>query len=205
MEHFAPSGGHVLRTVGEPVGFDRVDDADFDPGAAAGEGGVDPREVVGDHRIFLVPGGLVADRSRVVALGLARHRHPGEVRHADGHAERGLPVAMSLVSLEIEVPVGDAVQFGEDAAAAVLPRGALRLLGGGELISVAEHVDARKLERTVAAHRFAERAGLRFERVLFHHMARKADVVLFAPVADGVGESRGEPLRNMVVVAVAGE
>ena len=127
------------------------------------------------------------------------------MRDADGHAKGGLPVAMAFVPHEVEVPVGHAVEFAEDAAAAELTRGGLGLLGGGELLAVAERVDAGEEEAAVAAHGFAQGGGLRRQRRLLHHMARAAEVVLFAPVADGVRESGCKAFGHMVMETIAGQ
>ena len=95
----------------EPVALDGVDHADPDDRFSAGEGGRDAREMVFDVPVFGVPGGLIVDRRGVVALGFALHRDPGEVRDADGHAERRLPVPVQLVAAEIVIPAGHAVQL----------------------------------------------------------------------------------------------
>ena len=165
-----------------------MDHADPDPRPAARHRRIHPREVVRDQPVLIVPRRLVTDRSRIIPLRLARHRHPRQMRHPDGHAQRRLPVPMPLVAHEIEIPVGHAVEFGEHSAPAVLVRRAGRLLRGGELHPVAEHVDAGELEGAVAAHRFAERMGLRLQRRLLHHVPGEADAVLLAPAADRIGE-----------------
>ena len=84
-------------------------------------------------------------------------------------------------------------------------RGALGLLGGGELHIVAEHVDTGQLEGAVAAHRLTQRRGLGFERRLRHHMTGQPQIMRFAPLADRVGEGGSEPLGHVIVVAVTGK
>ena len=201
----SPAGGLILRPIDHPVGFDRVDHSDADLRRPPGQRGIDPGEVVADEPVALPPRGLPGDRGGIIALRLPRHRHPGKVGNPYRHTERGLPVPLPLVDGEVAVPVGDAVEFAQHAAATVLVRGALRLFGGGKFHPVTEHVDAGQLKGAVAAHRLAERRGLGFERRLRHHMAGQPQVVRLAPLADGVGEGGGEPFRHMVMVAVAGK
>ena len=64
----------------------------------------------------------------------------------DGDTERGLPVSVALVTGKVEIPVGHAVQFAENPAAAVLTGSAGRLLNGGKFDPVAEHVNPGQLE-----------------------------------------------------------
>ena len=152
-------GRLLQRAEAEPVGLDRVDRPPTRTrGSPAREHGVHAGEVVLDQRVLAVPRRLVADGGRVIALRLARHGDPGEVRHAHRDAERRLPVALRLVARRTEVPVGHPVELAQHAGAAVLVRGALGLLGGGVLLAVAEHVDAGKVEGAVGPHRLAERA-----------------------------------------------
>ena len=170
---------------------------------AAGERRVDAREMIFHITVLPIPWGLIIEGGRVIALSLPVHGHPGQVRDAHGHAQRGLPVAAELVAAEIKVPVGHAVELGEHAFAPELAGGGLRLLGGGKLTAVIEHVNARQLEAAVGAHGFPERPGLRKEGGLFHHVAGQHQAVVMAPCADLVGKGLGKTLRDMVVEMIA--
>ena len=79
----------------------------------------------------------------------------------------------------------------------------LRLLGGGVLALIAQHVDAGQAEGAVGAHRVAQHRGLRHQRGLLQHVAGEHDAVVAAPGAAGVRKRRREPLGKMVVVVVA--
>jgi len=52
-----------------------------------------PREVVLHIGVVCVPGGLVEDAGREVALGFGLHGVPAQVGAPEGHAEQRLPVA----------------------------------------------------------------------------------------------------------------
>ena len=146
---------------------------------------------------------MAVDRRRIVTLGFARHAHPREVMHAHRHAQGRLPIALTFVTGEIEIPVGHAVQFTGHSGAAILTHRTLRLLGRRELDRIAQHVDARQLEATVAAHRIADRADLAMKRLLLHQMSGERDAVFFAPAAESVGKSCRKTLRAVVMIAPA--
>ena len=186
--------GPVVRAVGDPAGFHRVDYADADPRFPAGHQGVHPGKVILDERVFPPPGALVPDGGGIVALGFPVHGAPVQVRHAHGHTQGGLPVALQLVSLEVEVPVRHPVQLAGHAGASLLVRGGSRLLHGQELTPVAQHVHPGQREGAIGAHTLTHGAGLGFQGSLFHHMAGHQDAVLPAPVADLVAEGGYKPL-----------
>ena len=148
------------RTGGDPKALDRMDDTDADKRRAAGERGVEPRKMIFDERIFLIPRRLIVDGRGIVALCFARHRHPRKVRHAHGHAERRLPIALEFVAAEVKIPVGDAIELGHHRFLAVLMHRRLRLLGGGEFAVVAQHVDAGDGKPAIGAHHLAAGHGL---------------------------------------------
>ena len=79
----------------------------------------------------------------------------------------------------------------------------LRLFRRGELVPVLEHIDPGQPERTVGAHRLAERAGLALERRFVHHVPGQLQPVTLAPRPDLIGERRREALGDVVVVEVA--
>jgi hypothetical protein len=182
-----------------------VDDGHAGQAPPPRERGVQAGEVVLHRAVLAPPGRVVADRGRVVALGLAAHGDPGEVVDADGHAEGRLPVALGLVAHKVVVPVGHAVELAEHAGAPVLAGDALGLLGGAVLAAVAEHIDAGELEAGQRAHGLADRRRLRLERRLLHHVAGEGDAVGGAPVGQRAGEGLGEAPGHMVVEAVAGQ
>ena len=64
------------------------------------------------------------------------------------------------MAAEIEIPVGNAVAFGQYTGIAVLVRRTRRLLNGGKFAVVAKHINARQRERTVRTHSVAYRRGL---------------------------------------------
>ena len=123
--------------------------------------------------------------------------------HAQGHAQRGLPIALQLVAAKIEVPAGYAVQLAEHGLAPILAHRALALFGGGILALVAQHIDARDAEGTVRTHGLAQRAGLAQQRRLLHHVACERQVVFVAPGAAGVRERGSKPFGYVVVIVVA--
>ena len=114
--------------------------ADADRGRAARHGGVHAGKMVFNIAVFRIPRRLIVYRGGVVALGFTLHRDPREVRNAHGNAERCLPVALKLVTAEVEVPVGDAVKLAHNALAAVLMRDRCRLLCGGIFAAVGKHI-----------------------------------------------------------------
>ena len=170
---------------------------------AAGQGGVHARKVVLDVGIFLIPRRLIADRGGIIALGGAAHGVPAQMRHAHGHAQRRLPVTLQLMAAEVEIPVGHAVQLAGHARIAELMHRGGRLLGGGELAMVAQHIDAGQLEAAVGTHGLAQSGGLRFERRLLHHVAGQHDAVFAAPAAHGVREGGGKALGDVIVIVIA--
>ena len=76
--------------------------------------------------------------------------------HAQRHAERRLPVALQLMSAEIIIPAGNAVQLTGHTLPAVLMHCALSLFRRRILPPIAKHVDTGLSEGTVGAHRFAK-------------------------------------------------
>ena len=163
--------GLVVGTEMEPIGFHRMNDADFHVGHAARHNGVDTGEVIFDMFIFRIPRGLIADGRGIVTLRFAAHGDPEQMRYAAGHAECCLPVPLELVAAEVEIPVGDAVKLACNAGTSVLMHRTLCLLGRVELAMVAEHIDARERKAAVAAHCVSDADGLRTERWLIEQMS----------------------------------
>ena len=125
------------------------------------------------------------------------------MRDSDGNAQRRLPVALELMAPEVEIPAGDTVELADDALPAKLMGGGLGLLGGSQLHTVAEHIDARQLEAAVGAHGLAQSSGLALQGRLLHHVACEHQAVLSAPAAALVREGLGEALAHMIVIMVA--
>ena len=123
---------------------------------------------------------------------------------ANGHAQRCLPVAVQLVTAEVEIPAGYAVKLTHHAGLAVLVHGGLALLGGGELKGSAKHIDTGNAKAAVGAHAIADRGGLRVQRRLFHHVAGQRNAVCLAPVTAGVGKCLGKAVTNVIVIVVTG-
>ncbi|KIH87735.1 hypothetical protein SPBR_04607 [Sporothrix brasiliensis 5110] len=194
----------VVRPVGQPEALDGVHDGDADGRHAARQRVVHARKVVLDGGLVVAaPRALVANGRRVVALGLAGHAVPREVRAAHVDAQRGLPVARPLVAHKVKRPVGHAVDLRQHAAAAVLARDRLRLLGRRVLAPVAQHVDARQVHAAVAAHGLADGPRLRRQLRLEHHVARQPEAVVGAPAGNLVREGAREALADVVVEVVA--
>ena len=61
----------------QPVAFHRMDYRDVNEGSAAYQRSIQSGKMVLHIFIFFVPGGLIADRRRIIAFGFSRHRHPG--------------------------------------------------------------------------------------------------------------------------------
>lgn len=177
--------------------------ADLHLGRTAGEGGIQAAEIVLDQVIFLVPGGLVADGSRVISFGFSCHGGPSQMVDADRDTEGSLPVTCQLMAAEIKIPVGNAVEFAEHTLVAKLMDSAFSLLGSGQLSEIAEHIDAGKIEGAVGTHSLAESGSLGSQGGLLHHMTGKGDSVLMAPAADVVGKGVGEALTDMVMIVIA--
>ena len=110
---------------------------------------VQPSEVVLNIFVFFVPGRLISDRRRIIALSLTGHRGPGQMRDPDGHSECRLPVSLQLMSSEIKIIACDAVEFAHDSRRAELMCSACCLLRGREFPVVAEHVNARYIKAPV--------------------------------------------------------
>ena len=153
--------------------------------------------------VFLMPGGLIMYRCRVVALGVAVHRYPREMRHSDGNSESRLPISVKLVASEVKIPARNAVKLAEHSRASVLSHRRLTLLCGCELKEAAEHIYAGYSKRAIGSHDLACVARLIVERGFCHHVSRKRDAVPLAPLAASVGEGFNEAIANVIVVAVA--
>ena len=188
----------------QPVAFDGMNHTHPDHGFATGHGGGDTGEMVFYQTEILPPGGLIADGCRIVTLGFALHGNEGQMGHTERCTQCGLPVALELIAAEIVIPAGDAVQLRHHAFPVILPDGGLALLGGGVFHVVAQNVDAGQLEGTVAAHGFAQSAGLAVQRGLQHHVTGQQQVVLAAPTAALVCKGFGEALADVVVIMVTG-
>ena len=133
--------------------------------------GVEPRKMVGKQRIRFMPWSLRAKRRRIVALRLALHRIPTQMRHAHCDAQRRLPVAMRLVRIEWKVPIRHAIEFADDIALSLLPRHANYLLDSAVFRLVGKHVDAWNVKEAIVRHAFAVVVALRGERLLAHQMS----------------------------------
>ena len=144
----------------EPVAFDWVNHRRLRQGLAPGEDRVEPGKMILHVGVFPVPRRLIAECTRIIPLCLAVHGDPGQVGYPQGNAQRGLPIPLEFVLAEIEVPVGNAVEFRKHARTAVLPRRRLRLFRGGKFPPVAEHIDAGQLKGSVGAHRLPKGVGL---------------------------------------------
>ena len=143
---FQPLTGRVGLFAGppvQPVALHRMNHAYANHRLAPRHGRIHTGKVILHQRVILPPGGLIVDGSRIVTLGLSLHGDPRQMGHADGHAQRGLPVTMQLMPAEVEGPAGHAVQLAEHAGAAVLMHGGLGLLGRGEFRHAAQVIDAR--------------------------------------------------------------
>ena len=84
-------------------------------------------------------------------------------------------------------------------------RSGLGLLGGGEFLAVAERIDAREEETAVTAHGFTKSCCLRCKCRFLHHVACAAEVVLFAPIADGIRKGGGKAFSHMVMETITGQ
>ena len=165
----------------QPVGFDGVYDADAYIGGAARKSGIEACKVILYERVFFIPRGLIVYRGGVIALCLALHGDPRKVRNAHGDAERRLPVALKLVTAEVEIPVRHAVKLAHHALAPVLVRDGCRLLGGGVFVSVGKHIYSRQRKGAQRTHCLADSRGLRAESRLLHHVSGEGDAVRVAP------------------------
>ena len=192
-----------LGAVVEPIALNRVDNSDLDYRLSASQRGIQPCKMVFNVGVFLMPGGLIMYRCRVVALGVAVHRYPREMRHSDGNSDSRLPISVKLVSAEVKIPARNSVKLAEHSRAAVLSHRRLTLLCGCELKEAAEHIYTRYSKRAVGSHDLACVARLIVERGFCHHVSRKRDAVPLAPLAASVGEGFNEAIANVIVVAVA--
>ena len=186
-----------------PKGFNGVDNANLDVGRTANERGVYSCKVIFDVGIFIKPRGLIADGCGIVALCLAFHGNPREVRNAESDTECRLPVTLHLVTSEVVIPTGYAVKLTHNALATVLVRNGRSLLCGGILVSVGEHINAGDLECAERTHSLADCHGLRIKRGLLHHMTGKSDSVCLAPITDVVGEACCKSLASVVVIEIS--
>ena len=191
---------HVAKL--EPAGFYRVNHGYAAYRLTPREDSIQAGKVVLHDGIFLEPRRLVSDGRWVIALGFPLHREPVQVMHSKGDAECGLPIALPLMASKVEVPVGHSVEFARHALPPALADCTLALLGGEELVPVAEHVNPRNLKTSIGAHGFPDRTGLFHERRFLHHVAGQADSMGRAPLANRIGERRVEPLGHVIDIAV---
>ncbi len=165
---------------------------------------VQAREVVFHLPVMRPPGRLLADGAGEVALGLALHRVPIEMRAAQVDPEGHLPVAERLVPGEGEIPAAAAVGLGQPPLAAELPRGGTDLLGRVvDAPALGQHVQPRRLHVLVEPH--ARRGGrdLLREAVLFEDVAGVEQPVAVAPFADLLRVGGHEEMVEAVVEVVA--
>ena len=199
LDHGLRVGVGIGGPIDDPVAFDRVQERHSAEWMPCLESHCQAGEMAFDCFVFLIPRHVGTDRGGVVALGLAGHGIPGEMVHADDHAQRGLPIALAQMPSKREIPIRDAIQFAHGAGASVLTRHGLGLLGGGEFQIVEEHVDARELEMVQASHGLAAPVGLAGGGLLLHHVAGQGDAVLLAPLAQHSGKGIRKALAVVVV------
>ena len=201
---FPDQGSLFLRPIVQPVAFNRMDNADAYTGLPAGKGRIHPCKMILYHAVFLIPGGLIEDGGRIVPLCLTVHAVPGKMMDTQGHSQRRLPVSRQLMSPEIKIPVGYAVQLAEHAGTAKLMGCGLSLFRRGVFPPVTEHIDARHLKTAVRTHGFSQSIGLGGQRRLLHHMSGEHDIVIPAPVSDGIREGGGKSLRHKIMIMIPG-
>ena len=156
--HFLPPLPRVrLIALMQPHRFHRMQHCRGDAWLSPGQCSVQAGEIVLHRAEFLPPGRLIEDGTGPVPLGLSLHGHPRQVRHADGHAQRRLPVPLKLEGLEVAVPLGHAVQFADHALPTHLMGHTGGLLGGEELPLIAQHINAGQIHAPVASHAFPQR------------------------------------------------
>ena len=196
-------GSHVGGDVGDPLcptgigltphRLDGIQEQDVAGRCALGEDETHAGEVVLDLTVVLIPGRLVEDGGGVVALGLTLHGVPGQVLATEVDAEESLPVAHGLVSLEVELPAGTAVQLGEQPLLAQLTGGGGQLLDDPvAAVMLGQHVHAGVAHVLVEAHEGAVGDGLVHEAVLVEDVTRELDAVVVAPIVEGLGEALQE-------------
>ena len=196
-------GSHVGGDVGDPLGptgiglapyrLDGIQQENVAGGRALGEDKTHAGEVVLDLTVVLIPGRLVEDGGGVVALGLTLHGVPGQVLATEVDAEQSLPVAHGLVSLEVKLPAGTAVQLGEQPLLAQLTGGGGQLLDDPvAAVMLGQHVHAGVAHVLVEAHEGAVGDGLVHEAVLVEDVTRELDAVIVAPIVEGLGEALQE-------------
>ena len=80
---FAERGGLFRGSPIEPVALNGMNDSDADNRLAARHGGIQAGKMIFYQRELIPPGRLIADGSRIIALGFSLHRHPGQMRNTD--------------------------------------------------------------------------------------------------------------------------
>lgn len=123
--------------------------------------------------------------------------------HPLGDSQRRLPIPLELVTPEIEIPMGDAIQLGEHPFPALLPGGGLGLFRRTQMHRVAENIDTWQGEGPVAAHGLSHRTGLVEKGVLLQHMAGEQQPVIPAPGGAAGRESGNKPLGDVIVILPA--
>ena len=169
----------------------------------AGHGGIDTCKMVLDVCILCKPRGVVMDRSGIVPFGLSLHGNPGKVRDTDRNTAGSLPVAMQLVSAEIKVPGGYAVQFAHHALTSVLPHNGLTLLCSGKLVPITEHINSRNLKSPIETHHLAAvHGGLVGQICLRHCMPGKSKPMPITPCTALIAVCRNKAFADMIVVMI---
>ena len=193
------SGG----TPVQPIALYRVDNAYRHLGLASGECRVKSCKVILNVAVLSEPRRLIAYGCGIVTLCVTLHRYPRKVRYSYGYTESRLPISLEFMASEVEIPVRYSVKLGEHCLLAVLMHGGLRLLCGYELDLVDEHIYAGIAEIFIRSHRLAYCVRLLHKSGFLHHMSRKGQTVLIAPLAADLAERIGKALAGMIVIAVA--
>ena len=149
-------------------------------------------------------GRLIRDAGGIVALALALHGVPRQVRAAHVHAQQRLPVANHLVHPQIRPPARAAVQLGQHPFLALLAADRAALHGDPvAALVLAEEVDARPGHVLVGARQRAVGNGLIGQAVFVQHVAGQDDVVAGAPVVDAADEALVEQIAAQIEVVHA--
>ena len=138
-----------------------MNDSDFYQCLSTAHNRRDPGKVILYHTVFLIPGRLIKNRSRIIPFSLSFHGSPGQMGRPQSNSKGGLPVSLKLMSPEIVIPVCDPIQLACHSFSVKLMNCALGLFCSGKLPTVTQNINPRNLESCIGKHGLSHIPGLR--------------------------------------------
>ena len=170
---------------------------DLPPDLAGGFAGGQSGEVVLHGAVVFPPGVLVVEHRGIIPLATAGDGVFHQVLAAPRNAHDELPVAQPLLALEIELPAGATVGFGNHHLPPVLMRRAGGLLDSQVFPGLlSQQIDARGVEVSILGHGRATDPYVVTQVVFIEHVSRQPQAVGLAPVVHVLQAPLAEQFRQ---------